>query len=101
MCAHAHACETFTALDPLLIGDVAFGNGFSVNLINFHFYGISQYKVDKVSISPYGQNVKIMAILLVPRAMSRATYTMDWKLGILNLRGNGKTTAEYGELKYM
>lgn len=85
------------ALDPLLIGDIAFGNGFLVKLKNFQFYGMSQYKIDKVQISPDDKNVKISVLLHVPKATSKASYNMDWNLGILNLRGSGKTTAEYGK----
>lgn len=85
------------ALDPLLLGDVAFGNGFLVKLKNFQFYGMSKFKVDKIQMSPDDTNVKITALLHVPKATSKANYNMDWNIGILNLRGSGKTMAEYGK----
>lgn len=59
-------------------------------------YGTSNYQVERVNFSN-GKNVKFTALLNIPRAKSESTYVLEWKLGILNIKGSGKTMTLFGE----
>lgn len=68
-----------------------------MNLKGMKMYGISNFTVERISIST-GDNVKISALLNLPKAQSEANYILDWKLGLLNIKGHGKSSAVYGKI---
>lgn len=68
-----------------------------MNLKGMKMYGISDFVVERVS-GLTGKSVKISALLNIPKARSDANYVLDWKLGILNIKGHGKSYAVYGDI---
>lgn len=86
------------ALEPLKVEDIIIerGPGFQVSLLNIKAVGAMNFKINKLRINV--DNFRIDAIVDVPRIQAYGNYKLNMILGILNLRGEGTTNANIGEI---
>lgn len=88
-------------LEPLKIEDIIIerGPGFHVSLTNIKAVGAMNFKINKLRINV--DNFRIDAIVDVPRIQAYGTYKLNMILGVLNLRGDGNTNANIGEINFL
>ncbi|CRK99076.1 CLUMA_CG011971, isoform A [Clunio marinus] len=74
-------------LDPFLLGDISFSQGFEVSLFNVKVFGASNLKIEKIRINT--ESFKIELVAFMPKITTESFYAMRWKISLLDIKGQG------------
>lgn len=85
-------------LEAVSVSDISIqrGDGFVAKLAEIRAFGASKFQIVKLKINPEAFKVDVFVIL--PKVKATGKYKLQMALGVINIKGQGKMTADLGKL---